>query len=55
MAGAEDGFEAGFPALLEEVPSVGFDAGLAVFELSTMIGGVTYNRVEDGAAEVESG
>lgn len=56
--GAEDDFEAGFSALLEEVPSVGFGAGLAVFELPTMIGiddGTTYIRVEDGAVDVESG
>lgn len=58
VVGAEEELEAGFPALLEEVSSVGFDAGLAVFELSNMIGvgdGATYIRVEDEAVDVESG
>lgn len=58
VVGAEEELEAGFPALLEEVPSVGFDAGLAVFELSTMIGvgdGATYIRVVDETVDVERG
>lgn len=58
VEGAEDELEAGFPALVEEGPSVDFDVGLAVFELSTTIGvddGATYIRVEDGAVDVESG
>lgn len=58
VVSAEEELEAGFPALLEEVSSVGFDAGLAVFELSNMIDvgdGATYIRVEDKAVDVESG
>lgn len=58
VKGAEDELEAGFDFILEEVPSVGFDAGLAVFEFSAMIGvddGATYIRVADGAVDVESG
>lgn len=58
VEGAEEELEAGLPALLEEVSSVGFDGGLAVFELSNMIGvgdGAPYIRVEDEALGVESG
>lgn len=58
VKGAEDGLEAGFDFILDGVPSPGFDAGLAVFKFSAMIGvddGATYIRVEDGAVDVEDG
>lgn len=58
VKGAEDELEAGSDLILDEVPTLGLDVGLAVFELSTMMGfddGATYIRVEDGAVEVESG
>lgn len=56
----EDELEAGFNFILDEVPSLGFDAGLAVFDVAAMIGvddGATYIRVEDRAVriDVESG
>ena len=58
MKGAEAELEAGFNFTLDQVPSLGFDAGLAVYEFSALIGvdkGATYIRVEDGAVMVESG
>lgn len=50
MKGAEDELDASFDFILDKVPSLGFDAGWAVCELSAMIGvedGATYTRVED--------
>lgn len=58
VKGAAYELEAGFDFILDQVPSLGFDAGLAVYEFSAMIGvddGATYISVEDGAVEVESG
>lgn len=58
VKGAEDELEASFGFILDEIPSLGFDAGLAVFELPTMIGvddGSIYIREKDGAVDVESG
>lgn len=58
MKEAEDELEAVFDFTLYQVPSLSFDAGVAVYEFSAMVGvddGATYIRVEDGAVEVESG
>lgn len=58
MRGAEDELEAGFAFTLNEVPSLGFDAGLILLKFSAMIGiddDAAYITVEDGAVEVESG
>lgn len=58
VKGVADELEAGSDFILDQVPSLGFDAGLAVYEFSAMVGvedGATYISVEDGAVEVDSG